>query len=278
MRAATLLALALALAPTFGLACAREPQASPAGVPAPQPADTVARLRVEVVASYPHDPQAFTQGLEWSRGELWESTGLYGSSRLRRVRLSSGGVEAEAALPAHLFGEGLARVGERLLQLTWQEKKLLEWDAEHLKILAERPYPGEGWGLCYDGSSLVTSDGGDTLVFRDPVTLAERRRLAVTLAGRPVDRLNELECVGEEIYANVWQTDHIVRISAATGRVDAVIDAAGLLSDEERAAADVLNGIAFRPETGTLLLTGKLWPRLFEVKLVPQAGAGRQPG
>jgi glutaminyl-peptide cyclotransferase len=220
---------------------------------------------VRVVAVYPHDPEAFTQGLVWHQGALYESTGLYGRSTLRRVDLASGAVVRRVDLPPRLFGEGLALVGDRLVQLTWQEGLALVWGVERFERRGERRYQGEGWGLCHDGRRLVMSDGSGRLVFRDPETFAAVGELAVTVGGRPAERLNELECVGSEIWANVWGSGEVLRIDAASGRVTAVADASGLLSPLERAGTDVLNGIAHRPETGTFLLTGKLWPKLFEV-------------
>lgn len=228
----------------------------------------VARLSLRVLAVHPHDPQAFTQGLLWHEGSVLESTGLYGSSELRRWDLESGALLDRVELPRTYFGEGLARVDRRLVQLTWQEGVARVYDLDSFRLLAEVPYEGDGWGLCYDGRRLVMTDGGDRLVFRDPETLAFLGEVAVTLEGEPVPRLNELECRPEGIYANLLGRDEIVRIEPASGRVDAVIDASGLLTAAERAAAEVMNGIAYRPETGTFLLTGKLWPKTFEVELV----------
>lgn len=262
---------ALAVVAAVGLGGGgKEP--APASPPAAQPAAPPvpgARLRVEVVATYPHDPRAYTQGLLEKDGALYESTGLYGASSVRRVELASGKVQAETRLSAGLFGEGLALVGGNLVQLTWQEGKALLWDAATFRTLGELRYEGEGWGLCFDGRRLVMSDGSDLLTFRDPETFAELGRVQVKREGVPVDRLNELECVGGEIYANRWQLEEIVRLDPGSGQVTATIDAAGLLRGEERARVDVLNGIAYRALTGTFLLTGKFWPKLFEVKFVP---------
>jgi glutamine cyclotransferase len=234
-----------------------------------QPAP-VERLRVEVVRVLPHDPAAFTQGLVWNGRTLYESTGLLGRSSLREVELETGRVLRRVSLPPDIFGEGLAQVGERLVQLSWQNGLALVWDAATFERRGEHRYAGEGWGLCYDGRRLVMSDGSSTLAFRDPATFAETSRLQVTHDNDPLANLNELECAGGSIYANVWQTDDIVRIDPASGRVTAHIDARGLLGPAERAGVDVLNGIAYRPETGTFLVTGKLWPKLFEVRFVPR--------
>ncbi len=228
-----------------------------------------ARLVARVVAAYPHDPKAFTQGLLWHGGALYESTGLYGESSLRRVELATGTVQKRVDLPSRLFGEGLALVGDRLVQLTWQEEVALVWDVDTFARRGEHRYSGEGWGLCYDGRRLVMSDGSARLRLRDPQTFAVVGELAVTLDGQAVERLNELECAEGAVYANVLGSDSIVRIDPASGRVGAVVDASALLSPLERGGADVLNGIAYRPETGTFLVTGKLWPRLFEVVFEP---------
>lgn len=264
----------LALAAGFGLGGSRGGETHAAPTARPPSLPRAARLRVEVVATYPHDPQAFTQGLIERDGVLLESTGLYGGSSVRRVELETGKVLAEAHLPATLFGEGLALVeapgkAGRLVQLTWQEGKALLWDAASFRPEGEHQYQGEGWGLCFDGRRFAMSDGSDLLTFRDADTFATLSRVQVTRDGLPVGSLNELECVGEEIYANRWQFEEIVRVDAVTGRVTATIDASGLLTPAERAGADVLNGIAFRAKTGTFLLTGKLWPKVFEVRFVP---------
>lgn len=224
-------------------------------------------LRLKVLRTYPHDSRAFTQGLLVVDGKLYESTGLFGRSSIRRVDLASGVVEQQVALPAELFGEGLARVGDRLIQLTWKNGKALVWDLGGLKKVAEFSYDGEGWGLCFDGRRLVMSDGSDRLTFRNPGTFARVGEVHVRRNGSPVVNLNELECVGASVYANVWQDDHIARIDPATGEVTGWIDASGLLDRGEAASADVLNGIA-EAGAGHLFVTGKLWPNLYEVEIV----------
>ena len=225
-------------------------------------------LRVKVVRSFPHDPGAFTQGLIFHEGKLYESTGLVGRSSLRRVDPATGAVEAQVPVDPTLFAEGLAAADGRLVQLTWQEGRALVWDLARFTKLGEFTYDGEGWGLCYDGRHLVMSDGSNRLVRRDVRTFDPVGEISVRDPSGPVYRLNELECVGEDtIYANVWQTSRIARIDARTGSVTAWIEAAGLLSPEEARRADVLNGIARLP-SGHFVLTGKLWPRAFEVEFV----------
>lgn len=236
----------------------------------PAPAPAIEELRVRVVGKYPHAPDAFTQGLLWHGGALYESTGRYGRSSLRKVRLQDGKVLEERRLAPQLFGEGLARVDQRLIQLTWREGLAIVSDLETLEEHGRLAYSGEGWGLCFDGSALVMSDGSSILEVRDPDTMKLLREVRVLRNGDPVPRLNELECVGSDVYANVWQRDEILRIDRQTGRVTGSIDASDLLSWREAKRADVLNGIAYKPETRTFLLTGKLWPHVFEVELVPR--------
>jgi len=227
------------------------------------------RLKVQVVSTRPHDPGAFTQGLVLDGDTLYESTGLNGKSSLREVDPRTGQVKRRLDVPYEYFAEGLALADGRLIQLTWQTEKAFVYSRADFKELGEFRYDGEGWGLCYDGSRLVMSDGSDRLTFRDPKTFAVQSILNVTRSGQPARELNELECVDGLIYANVWQTDNILRIDPKTGKVTGVIDASGLLTPEERQKADVLNGIAWSPKTKTFLITGKLWPKMFEVRFVP---------
>lgn len=234
--------------------------------------DAVGRLRVEVVRTLPHDRDAFTQGLVVADGVLYESVGQYGQSRVRRIDLASGAVRTEAWLPGDLFGEGLTRVGDRLVQLTWREGRALLWSLPDLRPVGQLTYQGEGWGLAWDGERLVMSDGSDRLTFRDPATLAPLGHVTVTLEGRPVAGLNALEWAEGAVWANVWGRDEVIRIDPESGRVTAVVDASGLLPTSELEGVDVLNGIAFDSRTGRFWLTGKLWPRLFEVVFVPQDG------
>jgi glutamine cyclotransferase len=236
---------------------------------APAPAGGVEHLRPTVLAELPHDTDAFTQGLELGpAGALFEGTGLAGRSQLRELDPATGELRRAVPLPGRLFGEGITVVDDRIWQLTWQDGVALEWDRGDFTLLRQVPIEGEGWGLCRDGDRLVRSDGTDRLRFHDPATFAETGSVAVTLDGQPVTELNELECVDGQVWANVWQTDRIVRIDPVDGRVTAVVDAAGLLDAERRDGADVLNGIAALGE-GEYLLTGKLWPASFRVRFTP---------
>ncbi len=248
------------------------PAASPPAPPAPPPAIArpAERLAVKVLSVRPHDAAAYTQGLLLQGGALYESTGLYGSSSLREVNPETGEVKRKVSVPASYFAEGLALVDERLMQLTWREQKAFLYKRADFQPAGELRYDGEGWGLCWDGHRLVMSDGSDRLTFRDPQTFAVLGEVHVVLDGRPVDQLNELECVEGTVYANVWQTDDIVRIDPASGRVTALIDASGLLAPAERQRAEVLNGIAWDPAKKTFLITGKLWPKMFEVTFEPR--------
>lgn len=240
-------------------------------------------LTTQVVSVRPHDPTAFTQGLVLHEGWLYESTGRdRGEARLRQVDPRTGEAVREVYLPpaeggGHYWGEGLALVGSRLVQLTWLHGIAFEYDLDTFQVLGRHRYEGEGWGLCHDGTRLVMSNGSGTLVFRDPVDFSIVGSVAVTDEGRGVDRLNELECVGDDVFANVFLTDRIARIDPASGVVEAWIDAGGLLDAEEAERADVLNGIAHDPEAGTFLVTGKWWPKLFEVRFVPPAGPAPAP-
>ncbi|MEM9069776.1 MAG: glutaminyl-peptide cyclotransferase [Myxococcota bacterium] len=226
-------------------------------------------LTVRVVTRHAHDPEAFTQGLLWHDGHFFESTGLEGRSSLRRVA-PNGEVAQRVDVPSRYFAEGLARVGDELFQLTWQEHRAFVYDLETFEKKREFEYRGQGWGLCWDGTHLVMSNGSPTLRFRDPETFEVQREVEVTKIGRPVRNLNELECVDGVVYANVWQRDEIVRIDPATGRVTATIDASGLLTRDERRGTDVLNGIAWLPDSQRFAITGKLWPWVFEVEFVPR--------
>jgi glutamine cyclotransferase len=247
-------------------------RSTPTVPPTPAATPTVgppAALHVQVLGVAPHDSHAFTQGLLLHNGQLYESAGLYGASNLREVDRATGHVVRTVNLASNYFGEGLAFVGNRLIQLTWVEHVAFVYDLTTFGALGQFTYTTQGWGICYDGTRLVMSDGSSTLYFRDPTTFAVTGQVGVTLNGQPRFSLNELECVGDAVYANIWLTDTIVKIDPRTGVVTAVIDASGLLTPAERAGADVLNGIAYDDSRGTFLITGKLWPKLFEVQFVP---------
>ena len=228
------------------------------------------RYGYEVVATYPHDPGAFTQGLVYRDGVLFESTGLRGESTLREVRLETGEVVRQRALARQYFAEGLALWDDRLVQLTWTSELGFVWDAASFEAVRTFGYSGEGWGLTHDGRRLILSDGTEWLRFFDPTTLAEIGRVRVTDGGRGVRNLNELEYIDGLVYANVWQTDRIALIDPDTGRVEGWLDLGGLLPAERSRGTDVLNGIAWDPDGQRLFVTGKLWPSLFEIRLVPQ--------
>jgi glutamine cyclotransferase len=221
-----------------------------------------------VVRTYPHDPDAYTQGLEYVDGVLYEGTGLNGRSSIRRVDLATGKVLQRRNLDDAYFGEGITIWNADLIQLTWQSNVAFVYDRRTFAPRTKFQYRGEGWGLTHDGSSLIMSDGTDELRVLDPSTFAERRRIKVTAVGVPLRNLNELEYVNGEILANVWTTDSVARIAPATGRVLGYIDFRGLLTSAERARVDVLNGIAYDQQNDRLFVTGKLWPKLFEVRLV----------
>lgn len=238
-----------------------------------------ARLRVEVLDAMPHDPDLFTQGLAIAEGlsvpglVLYEGTGLRGESLLRATALAPGPrpgrVLDQVRLPPELFGEGIAVVGDRIWQLTWKAGVAIQRDRASLAALRRVRYAGQGWGLCFDGQRLVASDGSARLTFRDPQTFEVTGSVRVTLDGQQLDRLNELECVDGAVWANVWQTERIVRIDPDNGRVTAVVEASGLLTPRQRAQAGVLNGIAAIPGTDQFLITGKNWPTMFRVRFVP---------
>jgi glutamine cyclotransferase len=223
-----------------------------------------------IVHAYPHDQQAYTQGLIYVDGHLYESTGLKGQSSLRMEDLETGRILQLQDVPSQYFAEGLAAWGSTLIQLTWQNHVALVYDRFSFRLLRTVPYPGEGWGLTQDGKSLILSDGTATLRFLDPITLRELRRVTVKDHGSPVTQLNELEFIHGQIYANIWHSDRIARISPATGKVFGWIDLTGLLPPSQRSSPEaVLNGIAYDPAHDRLFVTGKLWPTLFEIKVLP---------
>jgi glutaminyl-peptide cyclotransferase len=222
-----------------------------------------------ITAQYPHDPAAYTQGLVWDDSVLYESNGLYGHSDLRRVDLKSGRVLASKPLTADRFGEGLALLKGRLYQLTWQSNIAYSYDAATLTPRDSFPYGGEGWGLTTDGTSLIMSDGSDSLRILSPETFKTQRVIHVRYNGSPLYKLNELEYVDGDVLANVYESNWILRIDPATGAVRSILDFAELYPNRS-ATAEVMNGIAIAPDGKQLLLTGKKWPVIFQVRLTPR--------
>ena len=221
----------------------------------------------QVVKVFPHDSNAFTQGLEISDGVLYEGTGLNGRSSIRRVKLETGEVLQRRDVPAQHFGEGITIWKSDLIELTWQSEIAIVYDKATFDERRTLKYGGEGWGLTHDSTSLIMSDGTEWLRFLDPTTFAERRRVRVVAGTAPLRRLNELEYVKGEVLANIWTTDYVARIAPDSGRVLGYIDLSGLLSGSERPSDGVLNGIAYDAQRDRLFVTGKLWPKLFEIKL-----------
>lgn len=234
----------------------------------------VANWTVEIVESVPHDPDAFTQGLEVADGIMYESTGLRGRSSLRAVDAGTGEVTAQVDLADEFFGEGLTVVGDRILQLTWQSGTALVYDRSTLETVGEHSYEGEGWGLCAMDGVLIMSNGSDRLARRDPRTFELLGTVTVTASGYEgrLDYLNELECVDGLVISNVWQTDNLLVIDPESGGVVAAVDAQPLVDDVLKSPSangvDVLNGVAVDDGTATLWMTGKLWPRLYRVRIV----------
>lgn len=225
-------------------------------------------MRAQVLATMPHDTGAFTEGLELDGNDLYEGTGLEGQSDIRVVDPATGTVKKKVALPAPMFGEGITIVGDKLWQLTYKDGVAFQRDKTTLAEIKRVKYDGEGWGLCHDGGRLVMSNGTDQLTFRDPDTFDQVGQVSVKSNGQPVTMINELECTPDGVYANIWQTDTIVRIDPQSGDVRASIDLSGLLSPAERTNTDVLNGVAAVPGTDEFLVTGKNWPKIFRVKFV----------
>ncbi len=243
-----------------------------AGVCAPAQAEKARQYGYTVVKAYPHDTGAFTEGLFWRDGFLYESTGLEGRSSIRKVTLETGVPEQERMIDSRYFGEGIIDWKGQLIELTWKDQVGFIYDIATFEKVGEFSYPGEGWALTRDDNRLIMSDGTAFLQFLDPETLTETGRIQVTDDGVPVDNLNELEWVKGEVFANIWQTDRIARIDPKTGHVTGWIDLSGLLSEADRAAGrvDVLNGVAYDAATDRLFVTGKLWPKLFEIRLTPK--------
>jgi len=263
-----ILILMVSILPMVVSLCACSSASEPGAARTPK---TIPVYTYKVLNTYPHDRDAFTQGLAFEDGTLYEGTGLYGRSTLRKVELETGDILQIRELPAEFWGEGVAVCGDKIIQLTWRSNVGFVYDRNSFKLLGEFNYATEGWGITFDGKHLVMSDGSSTLYLLDPETFDEIGRIEVYDNDGPVTRLNELECVQGEIYANVWKTERIARIASQTGQVIGWIELDGLLNSEDRSeAVDVLNGIAYDVQDDRLFVTGKLWPRLFEIEVVPQ--------
>jgi glutaminyl-peptide cyclotransferase len=245
-----------------------QPASANIATPPPSNDAELPNYTLQAVAVYPHDSTAFTQGLVYLKGVLFETTGLNGRSSLRKVDLPTGRVLQISNLSSQYFGEGMTVIGDKIFQITWQSQKGFVYDLSSFAVEKEFSYTGEGWGLTTDGKVLILSDGTNVLRFIDPATFKVLRTVSVFHRGLPLKNLNELEFIKGEIFANVWQTNTIVRIDPANGNLLGTIDCAGLLSPEDyRGRPDVLNGIAYDAAGDRLFVTGKLWPKLFEVKL-----------
>lgn len=227
-----------------------------------------------IVKRYPHNPTSFTQGLEFHDGYLYEGTGLKGRSTLSKLDLETGEVLQSKRLASRYFGEGISIVADRIFQLTWQSNIVFVYDLASFDTVTSFYHPTEGWGLAWDGEQLILSDGTATLQFIDPETFQVQRKVEVTLEGRPIRNLNELEFINGEVWANVWMTNEIVRVDPDTGNINSVVNLTGLSQETIAGSSDaVLNGIAWlegnTPDSGRLFVTGKLWSDLFEIELVP---------
>lgn len=234
----------------------------------PVPPQQVPVYGYEVVNSWPHDPHAFTQGLIYRDGTLFESTGLTGQSSLRRVELKTGKVLKKVDVPAQYFAEGMTLLGGKIYQLTWRSKRGFIYDPETFDKIGEFPFDGEGWGLTDDGQNLILSDGTNEIRFIDPATFRIVRSIKVYERNQPLRELNELEYIKGEIYANIWHSDRIVRIDPQTGSILGWIDLKNLIPGDQLSDAEaVLNGIAYDKDGDRLFVTGKLWPKLFEIRL-----------
>lgn len=257
--------------PATGYTIAIPPPISAAAYPAPDElVSNAPGYTYGIVNQYPHDPAAFTQGLVWLDGRLYEGTGRYGQSSLRRVNLETGEVQQQISLPDTYFGEGIVVWGDKIIQITWQEQTAFVYNRETFEQIGQFSYETEGWGITHDGRTLIMSDGSNTLFFRDPDTFAEIGQVQVMDGSVPITRLNELEFIEGEVWANIWQTDRIARINPQTGQVTGWLDLTGLRPPETLADSNaVLNGIAYDAENGRLFITGKLWPVLYEIEIVP---------
>ena len=256
--------LAFAVLCCIPLSCVKMP-----GDPSDDADQGILTYTYRVVNAFPHDPKAFTQGLAFENGFFYEGTGLRGESSLREVVAETGAVARMAPLDSTYFGEGIAIIGDRIIQLTWRSHLGFVYEKSTFKRTGQFTYPTEGWGLAYDGDRLIMSDGSSYLYFLDPATFERTGQVQVTGPDGPIARLNELEYINGDLYANIWRTDRIARIEPATGKLLAWLELEGILAPEDRTGdEDVLNGIACDPATEHLFVTGKLWPKVFEIELV----------
>ena len=258
------------LAAIFLAAASCSPSTAPAPVATPA-APAVPVFSYQVVNTFPHDKTAFTEGLQFIDGAMYESTGMEGTSWVRRYDLATGAVQAEHVIDKQYFGEGSVVLADKIVSVTWKNQKGFIYDRATLAPKGEFTYQGEGWGMTTDGRQVFMSDGSSSIRVMDPDTLAQTGEIKVTMNGRPVDQLNEPEFIKGEIWANVFQTDRILRIDPATGKVNSVVYLANLLSPQDRRGVDVLNGIAYDASGDRIFVTGKYWPKIFEIKLVDPA-------
>ncbi|MFN2340094.1 MAG: glutaminyl-peptide cyclotransferase [Halanaerobium sp.] len=230
-------------------------------------AEEMKKLDYQILASYKHDPQAFTQGLEIYKNQLFEGTGLYGSSSLRKVELESGQILKKLELDQKYFGEGITILNDKIYQLSWKENTAFVYNLD-FKLLKTFSYQGEGWGLANDGQHLIMSNGSEYLSFRNPETFALIKKLEIKNGDQKIKNINELEYQAGFIYANIWQTDYILKINAENGKVKAYLDLKGILKTDYEGEVDVLNGIAYDPQENNFLVTGKLWPKIYRIKII----------
>ncbi len=224
-------------------------------------------LNYQILESYDHDPQAFTQGLELYNNQLFEGTGLYGRSSLRKIDLQSGQVLEKIDLDKKYFGEGITILNDKIYQLSWQENTAFVYDL-NFRLLGSYTYQGEGWGLANDGRNLIMSDGSQFIYFRNPENFEIIRKIEVKNTDQKIENINELEFHDGFIYANIWQTDYILKINAANGKAEAFLDLKGILKTDYEGEIDVLNGIAYDPQDNSFLVTGKLWPKIYRIKIL----------
>ncbi|TDO94440.1 glutamine cyclotransferase [Halanaerobium saccharolyticum] len=230
-------------------------------------AGEINKLNYQILESYQHDPQAFTQGLEIYNNYLYEGTGLYGRSSLRKVKIESGQVLKQINLNQEYFGEGITILNDKIYQLTWKKNTAFVYDL-NLNLIKTFNYQGQGWGLTNNGQHLIMSNGSEFITFRDPETFESIKKIEVKNGDQNMKNINELEYHNGFIYANIWQTDYIIKINAQTGKVLAYLNLSGILKTDYTGEIDVLNGIAYDPEKDNFLITGKLWPKIYRIKII----------